>query len=148
METLFVTPFVGVNDMKFGMPIDELKKILGKPDDLSNDSTLFWWGCQLRVFLDSNQCVDGIGFRNHGNLGFHVDILGISLFDTKAEDLIMQLSAKSGHTYDEDFLYDYDIPELKLHLWREYTAEELDASPSLKFFPTQGWCFEFVQILK
>jgi len=118
---LEVVPFVGVLPLRFGMSLDEVKRILGEPHHERDGISQFAFP-SLRV--DYPQ-----GAVNFFEVSWRpgmseVIYKGVSVFDTLAEDLVEHISGARPNRED----YDFRDRELDLALWRPMLPEDYDAA--------------------
>jgi len=106
LSNIEIKPNVGYGDIKFGMDMDKLAKIVGEPEEIIsfdddeelNIVILHYWEKGFSVFMDgiTRQVVAGIEFDNPDSKLYGEKIIG------KGEDEIIAFMKSNGHS-------DYEI---------------------------------------
>ncbi len=110
---------------------------LGEPNDRFSERDYYQInGYFFSLNYSENDILEFIEFSENGNAV--VDIYGISVFETPAEQLIQLVSEKSGFEFDKEepeTPYCFIFPEIELAFWRPVIPEESDDNEG-EFFST------------
>ncbi|MED1782582.1 hypothetical protein P4V43_12240 [Brevibacillus fortis] len=136
MKMFIVEPRKGIGQITLGMTRDEVRKY-AEVNDLRlfnprKDSSAVQWVGDIKVEYDSDDRVNFIELSSYkGNDDFTCLLMGIDVFETKAENLAEQIDKVSPYDRDHwELGYMYIYHELGLAFWRpvvfkdEYMQEE------------------------
>ncbi|WP_169086205.1 hypothetical protein [Paenibacillus sp. PL91] len=133
MDSIIITPKVGIGPFKLGMSEYEVKETFNAHDHWRRTNNAYNHSILEELFIkfeyDSNNTVKFIEMVNPSYAGvFHIPCLynGIDVFTTKASDLVSEINKETSYNRDSEseMGFMYVFPELQLAFWRENVITE------------------------
>lgn len=133
MDSIVITPYVGIGPFKLGMSESEVKETFEahahwrRTNQAYNESILE--ELFVKFEYDSKNKVKFIEVVNPAYAGlFHIPCLynGIDVFTTKTDELVFEIDKDTKYIRESesDFGYMYVFPERQLAFWREGVMTE------------------------
>lgn len=112
--------------IELGTNKDDVIKILGKPDNIDNNS-LFYFKIGLKIELDKNMKVVFLECFNDNEEDIEVRLYNVNPFKTEDETLLKILEEKNKGQIEHERQYNYYFLNLSLGIGRELsTSDALD----------------------
>lgn len=126
----------GIGKVYFGKGIDEVKSIMGEPENEKNDSSgnkeiLYYLGMSLLLQFDQEKKLEYIELSIDPSYNEEVQsiIYGVDPFDIEFDELIDLLKEKnSGKINAIDPEHRFEFPDISVSIWRESTLDEIEDS--------------------
>ncbi|WP_028609790.1 hypothetical protein [Paenibacillus harenae] len=146
MDSIVITPFVGIGPFKLGMSESEVKETFVTHAHWRRANQAYNESIMEELFVnfeyDSNNKVKFIEVVNPAYAGlFHIPCLynGIDVFTTKTDELVFEIDKDTKYIRDSEseLGYMYIFPERQLTFWREgvITEEIMNSEEFLEMPP-------------
>ncbi len=141
MRIFDIIPLKSAGDVKLGLTKGEILSKIGHPTDSLPERDCYQYDTIFfSISYDQTESVEYIEYSAPTDTTTKVQIKGIDIFGTPAEDLIHQITTQTGCEYDKEDVeipYSYLFPDLELSLWRSVVPDTTDDMEG-KYFMTVG----------